>query len=266
MTAVRRGALRVVAYAPRERTRALLRASVPRKAGRVVVARTPSALARALRAELADAVVVDLGAPSGEPRTTAALARDYPSVAFLGVTPFFPVDAPAIAECAALDFADVLADGVDDAVLAPLLQRHGFTPRFAAALDEPPAALGLESALQVAAWRQIVRRGGRTVRTQEIAAALDVTREHLSRSFAAGAAATLKRVIDLVRLLAAAELAKNPGYDLGDVAHLLGYASSSHLSTAAQRLVGTRASSLSALRAVDLLERFARGAGRGTRD
>lgn len=254
------GALRVVAYAPRERTRALLRSSVPRRSGRVVLTRTPAALGRALRSELADAVVVDLGAPAGDPRGTAALARDFPSVAFLAVTPFRPVDAPVIAECAALDFADVLADGVDDALLRPALQRHGFTSRFAAALDVPPPGLGLASELQLAAWRLIVRRGGRAVRTQELAAALGVTREHLSRSFAAGAASTLKRVIDLVRLLAAAELAKNPGYDLGDVAHLLGYASSSHLSTAAQRLVGTRAGSLSALRAVDLLERFARGA------
>jgi len=65
-------------------------------------------------------------------------------------------------------------------------------------------------------------------------------------------------VIDLVRVLAAAELAKNSGYDIRDVAEVLGFASSSHLSSTTQRLVGAKASSLTRLRAIDLLERFER--------
>ena len=86
-----------------------------------------------------------------------------------------------------------------------------------------------------------------------------MTREHLSRTFSAHGAPNLKRVIDLVRLLAAAELAKNPGYDVGDVARVLEFASSSHLSTTAQRVVGTRPASLARLRSVDLIDRFAHG-------
>jgi hypothetical protein len=39
---------------------------------------------------------------------------------------------------------------------------------------------------------------------------------------------------------------------------VLGFASSSHLSSTTQRLVGAKASSLSRLRAMDLLERFQR--------
>jgi AraC-like DNA-binding protein len=85
-----------------------------------------------------------------------------------------------------------------------------------------------------------------------------VSREHLSRSFAVGQAPTLKKVIDLVRVLAAAELSKNAGYDVRDVAEVLGFASSSHLSSTTQRLVGAKASSLSRLRAMDLLDRFQR--------
>jgi AraC-like DNA-binding protein len=69
-------------------------------------------------------------------------------------------------------------------------------------------------------------------------------------------APTLKRVIDLVRVIAAAELAKNPGHDLKDVAAVLAFASTSHLSVTAQRLVGAKATSLARLRTVDLLERF----------
>jgi AraC-like DNA-binding protein len=97
------------------------------------------------------------------------------------------------------------------------------------------------------------------VRTDTAAAALGVPREHLSRAFSAGGAANLKRVVDLVRLIAAAELAKNPGYDVADVARVLEYASSSHLSTTAQRIAGTRPASLARLRAVDLVDRFVKG-------
>ena len=70
------------------------------------------------------------------------------------------------------------------------------------------------------------------------------------------------RFQDLVRLLAAAELSKNPGYDIRDVAAVLDFASSSHLSSTAQRIVGTKPASLARLRSVDLIQRFVRGHGR----
>jgi AraC-like DNA-binding protein len=89
-----------------------------------------------------------------------------------------------------------------------------------------------------------------------------VTREHLSRAFATARAPNLKRVIDLVRLVAAAELAKNPGYDLRDVAGVLRFASPSHLSSTTQRVVGLRPVSLARLRAIDLIGRFVLGRGR----
>jgi transcriptional regulator GlxA family with amidase domain len=100
------------------------------------------------------------------------------------------------------------------------------------------------------------------VRTETIAEHLGVTREHLSRSFSASDAPNLKRIIDLVRVIAAAELAKNSGYDLGDVSRVLGFASPSHLSSTAQRIVGTRSASLARLRTTDLIERFRAGRGR----
>ena len=64
-------------------------------------------------------------------------------------------------------------------------------------------------------------------------------------------------MIDLVRLVAAAELAKNPGYDMRDVANVLAFASPSHLSSTTQRVLGLRPASLARLRAVDLIGRFA---------
>jgi transcriptional regulator GlxA family with amidase domain len=221
-----------------------------------MVSWTPAAFRASFQAELVDAAIVDLDGPHDQSDQVAALARDFPTVAFIGITPFRTIDTGRVAACAELNFADVLAERFDGPLLPHVVARNAFSTRFARTFADAPSALGLSTALQLAAWRDLVARAGRPVRTQELAAALGITREHLSRTFAAGRAPTLKRVIDLVRVLAAAELAKNPGYGVGDVARVLGYASSSHLSTTAQRVVGTKASSLASLRAVDVIRRF----------
>ena len=59
---------------------------------------------------------------------------------------------------------------------------------------------------------------GRPGRTALLAKEVGVSREHLSRHFSSPGAPNLKRVIDLVRMISAAELAKNPGLDIRDVA------------------------------------------------
>jgi AraC-like DNA-binding protein len=206
--------------------------------------------------------VVAVSLPTDDTWRAAALAAEFPSVPFFAVAPLRAGDAPALARCAALAFVDVLAEGVDDAAARDLVAPHLFSARFVTALREPPPALALVAPLQRATWRRSEARAGRPVRTLELARSLGVTREHLSRCFAADGAPNLKRVIDLVRLLAAAELAKNPGYDARDVARVLGFASASHLSSTAQRVAGTKPASLARLRAVDLIERFAHGRGR----
>jgi len=248
----------VVAYAPHEHTRARIRAALVRVHRRGVLARTERDFANAFRTQFVNTALVEVTADH-DGHAAAELAREYPSVPFLGLSSFRPVDAPAIARCAELDFADVLADGTDDGVLGHALLVHGFSSRFAAALHSPPEPLALSSPLQVAAWRAIVAHAGQPVGSLEIAGALGVTREHLSRSFSGGGAPTLKRVMDFVRLLAAGELAKNPGYDLRAVSLLTGFGSTGKLSLAVKRLVRARASALSALRSTDLLERFLRG-------
>ena len=168
-------------------------------------------------------------------------------------------DGPSVALAATLEFADVLVDGVDDGSARELVARRGFSARFTAALRIPPEALALATEVQVKAWEYIVAHAGRRVQTGALAQHLGVTREHLSRTFSADGAPNLKRVIDLVRLLAAAELSKNPGYDIRDVATVLDFASSSHLSSTAQRVVGIKPASLARLRSVDLIQRFTRG-------
>lgn len=252
----------VLLYAPRDRARAMVRAAFPRRHGRIVTIRTARECGDMFRTILVDAVVVDISTPAEETWRIAELAREFPSAPFFGVSPLRAGDGPSLGRCASLDFADVLVEGVDDPVARELIAPHAFSARFAESLSEPPPGLGLLTEMQIRTWKWVVASPGRALRTDGLAKAVGVTREHLSRSFAASGAPNLKRVIDLVRLVAAAELSKNPGHDIRDVARVLGFASPSHLSSTAQRVVGTRPASLARLRAVDLIERFVRGRGR----
>jgi AraC-like DNA-binding protein len=252
----------ILLYTNRERARILMRSAFPRRRARLVMTRTPEELDAGFRVSLVDAVVIDLAAAQEDTWRAAAFSREFPSVPFFGLSALRAAESPALAQCAALEFADVLVESVDDGVARELVLRHAFSTRFSTALAHPPEALGLDTPLQRAAWRGIVAWSGRPVRTQLLADSIGVTREHLSRTFAAAGAPNLKRVIDLVRLISAAELAKNPGYDVRDVAAVLDFASSSHLSSTAQRVVGMKPASLARLRAVDLVDRFTKGHGR----
>jgi len=249
--------LTVVALLKREKARATVRGAFPRRKVHLVMARNAAEVEQLLLTELVDAVLVDSGA-GDEALKLLRKACDFTSVPFFYLTPLLPADAPAVAQAVAAGVADLLVDGIDEAVTRDLVTQRAFSTRFERALAEPPATLKLETPLQLAVWQSLVKRAGRPVRTDALARELSVSREHLSRSFATGAAPTLKRVIDLVRVLAAAELAKNTGYDIKDVAAVLGFASSSHLSGTTHRLVGAKGSGLTRLRAVDLIDRFTR--------
>jgi AraC-like DNA-binding protein len=252
----------VLAFTARERTKALLKKAFPRRRGRLVLCRSSAELASAFSRTLVDAVVIDVAGGVDDTWKAASLAAEYPCTPFFGISGMRASDAPAIARCAGLDFVDVMADGVDDDAMRELIAPFTFTSRFSEALGPAHATLGLASAVQRRAWNWIVERGGRPVRTDLLAKALGVTREHLSRSFAIAGAPNLKRIIDLVRVIAAAELAKSPGYDPADVARVLEYASPSHLASTAQRVCGIRAASLARLRTGDIIERFLQGRGR----
>jgi AraC-like DNA-binding protein len=210
---------------------------------------------------LVDAVVVDLGAGDA---TWSALshAADLTTAAWFGVAAWRASDAPAVDRAVRAGVADVFADGVDDAQLLPAVSRVGFTPRFAAAFASPPAALRLEREVQHGAWRAIVAHAGRPCTTSTVAERMGVSREHLSRAFSAGGGANLKRVIDFVRLAAAATQARNALYDTGDVARVLDFASASHLATATRRILGLTPTSLARLRPPELAEHFVRGHAR----
>jgi len=254
--------LTVAAFVTRDRARDIVHRAFPRRKAHVINCRTAAEVREVFSRELVDAAVVDLGTPTEETWRAAGLARHFPCAGFIGLTPMRAADGPSVARCAELEFADLCADGIDDSGLGPQIHAAAFTTRFVRALEPAAESLGLNSVAQRRAWRAVVSYGGRPVRTVRLAATLRVTREHLSRTFATAGAPNLKRVIDLVRLIAASELAKCSGYDLADVARVLQFASLSHLTTTAQRVCGARAASLARLRAGDILERFREGRGR----
>jgi AraC-like DNA-binding protein len=252
--------LGLVAFAARERVRAALQ-KLPRRRVHVTLTSDVPAFRAALRSQLVDAVLVDLGA-GDVAWQAAALAPDLPSAAWFGCAAWRAADGPAIDRAVRLGLGDVLADGIDDPLLSAAVLRSAFTVRFAQALAEPPATFRLARPTQRAAWTAIIAHGGRPVTTSDVAERLGVSREHLSRAFAAEGAPNLKRVIDFVRLAAASALAKNPLYDTGDVARVLRFASASHLATATRRIVGLTPSSLARLRPAELAEHFVRGHAR----
>jgi AraC-like DNA-binding protein len=262
----------IVAFTLRERARSFARSAFPRRRWKLIPVRDLAEFRDTMRKTLIDAVLVDIGAAAGTADPSgaggavaddtwkiAALAHEFPSAPFFGITPLRAVDAPAVARCASLEFCDVLADGIDDSVARDIVAPRTYSARFVAALRDPPPSLGLRTEMQLAAWHSILAAAGRPVRTAHLAREAGVSREHLSRHFSLPGAPNLKRVIDLVRMIGAAELAKNPGFDIRDIARILGFASSSHLAVTAQRVLGTRPASLSRLRTVDLIERFTQG-------
>jgi AraC-like DNA-binding protein len=224
---------------------------------RVVTCRTGSQVLAALRKELVDGVVIDLRA--GGRDLASYLARWFPGIPVFGFSRFTPDDGPLLAECRALGVRAVLVEGVDDGIAAEFIAARSATARWRAALAIGPRVLRLSDAIQLRAWEEVLRRASRPTTTAEIASALGSTREHLSREFAAGGAPNLKRVIDLARTAWAADLLGNPGYPVGVVARVLGYASQSHLALAAQRIAGAAPGELGALGPRGVLERFRRG-------
>ena len=243
----------------RERAKALVRAAFPRRKWRIISTRSAEELEAVFRRVLVDAALIDLGAPDEDLWKSAAFAAEFPSTPFFAILPLRPSDTPTVARSAGLGFIDVIVETIEDNSARDLVHPHAFSTRFRNALGDPPQSLGLTTPLQKNAWEVIVSHSGRPVTTKELAKAVGLSREHLSRNFAKPGAPNLKRVIDLVRLIAAAELAKNPGHDIRDIARILDFASSSHLAVTAQRIFGTRPASLARLRTTDLIDRFAQG-------
>jgi len=220
---------------PRREARRALQRGYPRRLGAVRCCGNPQAVERLLGARLVDAVVVDVKAA---PEVWLAMPARFPRIPVFAFSAFRPDDGRLLADCQRAGFAGVLVEPVDHAVAGEWIARRTAQAARRRAFADAPRLLRLTDRLQLDAWEEVWRRVAAPTRTADLALALRVTREHLSRVFAAGGAPNLKRVIDLVRTACAADLLGNPGYSVGTVARILAYASPSHLAGAARRVTG----------------------------
>jgi AraC-like DNA-binding protein len=222
----------------------------------VRLCRTLRQVERLLARAVVDAVVLDVKAT---PDASLGLATRFPRIPMYALSAFRPQDGALLARCYEAGFAGVLVDGVDTAIAAEWVAGRTAQAARRLALGDAPRLLRLTDRLQLRAWDEILRRVARPMTTADLARVLSVTREHLSREFAAGGAPNLKRMIDLGRAACAADLLGNPGYSVAAVAGILGYASASHLAAAARRVAGASPRQLRDLGPRGVLQRFIRG-------
>ena len=246
----------VPVYHPRRDARRAVKQGYPRRDGTVRLCRSVEAIERLLQQCLVDAIVIDVKAAPDAART---LARQYPAIPVFALSPFKPEDAGFVAEVLRAGVAGVLVEGVDNAVAGEWIAARTAQMGRRRALADAPGLLRLTDRLQLAAWHEVLRRVATPLKTAHVAQALRVTREHLSREFAAGGAPNLKRVIDLARTACAADLLANPGYTVQGVARILGYASPRHLGAAARRVAGASVAELRELGLRGVLARFLTG-------
>jgi AraC-like DNA-binding protein len=213
-------------------------------------------LKRALERRLLEAVVV--GARAEGRVDLAALRARYPNIPVIAYGAFRSDQAELLQRWQRLELAAVVVEGVDDAVVGDLVMRQAVSTRRREALDDAPRLLRLREPLQLQTWELLLRAPGRAPQTGALARRLGLSREHLSRQFAAGGAPNLKRVADLLTVLAALQLLGNPGYRPPAVARLLGFASPSHLHAVIRRITGLGLSGVRGQSEREVVGRFLR--------
>lgn len=248
----------IPALLPGKAARAALRRAVPRSRVRVLACRTPAQVERTLAGALADAVIADPRIP-GARELLARCRERYPGVPRFIYAPFRPDDGELLARCFQETGAGLIVEGVEDAAIPELLMSGTATASRVEVLGGAPRLLRLTEPIQQKAWGEVLRRMGGRLRAAEVARALRVSREHLSRQFGAGGAPNLKRVIDLARTATAADMLRNPGYSVRSVARILGFSSASHLAGSARRVAGVTAKQLSTIGPGGVLDAFLAG-------
>lgn len=246
----------VPVFHPRRDARLAVKRGYPRAGGSVRLCRSPRAVERLLYLRLVDAVVLDIKAA---PADALSLPTRFPRIPIYIFSAFRSDDGGLLAACHAAGFAGLLVEGVDNAIAGEWVAARTAQVARRKALADAPKLLRLTDRLQLATWEEVLRRVAVPLKTAHLAQALRVTREHLSREFAAGGAPNLKRVIDLVRAACAADLLGNPGYTVRHVARILGYASPGHLASVARRVAGAAPHELRELGPRGVLARFLRG-------
>jgi AraC-like DNA-binding protein len=241
-----------------------LRRSLPRPGSALVRVRSAEALWRLGQRRLLDAVV--LSPLGGGLALVRELRARWPVVPVVAFAPFRPDDGETIAACREAGVRALLVEGIDDAVAGELLGRVTLTALRRAELADAPRVLRLTEPLQRQAWDLVVREVEAPLRTVDIARRLHVSREHLSRQVGAGGAPNLKRMIDLARTAAAAQLLANPGCTAAMAAQVLRFASPGHFGATAKRIAGVAPGALAALGPTGVLAHFVRGRMRSRPD
>jgi AraC-like DNA-binding protein len=213
---------------------------------------------------LSDAIVISPRLASHSALT--ALAEEFPAVPIICYAAFRPDDGELLYACAGGLGVPIAVEGVDDAVIGAIVAAASATALRRRAMADAPRVLKLKSDLQRQVWEMVLSAGHGPLRTEMLAKKLKMSREHLSREFAMEAAPNLKRVIDLARVATAAQLLQNPGISSATAARMLGFASSSHLGTAARRVAGVTTAGLGALGPKGVLGAFVKGRTRSRLD
>jgi len=246
----------VLALLDRPAAMAALRRGLSRGRSRLVACRSPAALEPILQQRWVEAVV--LGTQQLQRTALASFRERFPAIPLISYGALRADDADLLLSCHRLGMAAILVEGVDDPVVGDLVTRHTATAARRRGLADAPKLLRLTEAIQLAAWELLVQVPGANHQTAELADQLGCSREHLSRQFGAGGAPNLKRVVNFLRVVAAAELAANPGYDRHAVARLTGFSSAGHLQTVCLQTAGVSLATLVGERTETVLGRFAR--------
>jgi AraC-like DNA-binding protein len=237
--------------------RAALRRGLPAEVG-VRACRSMTAVEALLRRELVDAIVLRVRDPDWVAGAPSLRAR-FPGIPLFACGPVRADDGRMLAAALAAGVETVLVEGVDEPVAGELVAVRTASRQRRRELGDAPRLLRLSETVQQRAWNVALGGAGRRLTTSDVARMLGTSREHLSREFAAGGAPNLKRVIDLARVACAADLLRNPGYDVGACARVLRFASAGHLAATARRITGASARSLDRLGPRGVLLRFLRG-------
>jgi AraC-like DNA-binding protein len=204
-----------------------------------------------------DAVVVEVRRENRRP--LVQWIKDYPFVPIFGFSVLRPDDGPIIRDFWSAGAVDVIASKVEQAIAGELVASRTMINVIRHELGDAPRLLRLTEPVQLRVWREVIERVDQELRTVTIAKEFGMSREHLSREFAAGDAPNLKRLIDLVKVAVAARMLANPGYTPPMVTRILGFATSSHLTTCVKRVAGVKTAELPELGPRGVLNRFRRG-------
>jgi len=168
----------VPVYHPRREARRAVKQGYPRRLGNVRLCRSGEGVERLLQRHLVDAVVLDVKAA---PDLALALPVRFPRIPVFALSAFRPDDGALVRRCQAAGYAGVLVEGVDNAVVAEWIAARTAQAARRQALAAAPRLLRLTDRLQLDVWEEVLRRVAIPTKTGQLALALRVTREHLSR-------------------------------------------------------------------------------------